>query len=75
MATLKARIVDKDGRVTGYVLGNGRRVSISQLVKMAERGQIPGVVAAHWRRRRDYIRSLPDGRARNNLSELPDIRE
>ena len=75
MAKVKAKIVDKNGRVTGYVLGNGRRVSMSQLLRMAERGQLPGLLPVRWRRRQDYIRSVPDGRKSSNLSELPEERE
>ena len=35
MAKLKAKCVNSEGTVTGYLLGNGRPVTMAQAVRMA----------------------------------------
>lgn len=72
MAKLKAQVV-KEEKVIGYVLGNGKRITMWEAVKMAKDGKIPGVHAVRPQGGRPYIRTDADGKERNNLEKLPKV--
>ncbi len=65
-------LVKSSGRITGYQLSDGSRVSKEDGVAMAKAGDIKGVGIAH-RKDSEYLKSLPDGTASNNLGNLPSI--
>lgn len=66
------RLVKQSGRVTGYELSNGKTVLKDEAVSMAKSGEIRGVGVA-TRKGSEYLRSLPDDKENNNLSNLPSI--
>ena len=61
-------LVRKNGKVSGYELSDGR--VLSKRVALAKQGGIRGVAIAS-RNGSEYLRSLPDGTASNNLGDLP----
>ena len=63
-------LVRKNGKVSGYELSDGRVLSKREGVALAKRGGIRGVAIAS-RNGSEYLRSLPDGTASNNLGDLP----
>ena len=65
-------LVKEKGRVTGYQLSDGSLVTKAQGVAMAREGGIKGVGIAS-RKRKEYLRSLPDEKEQNNLSSLPSV--
>ena len=65
-------LVKSSGRVTGYKLSNGKMLSKSDAVSLARRGGIAGVGISS-RKGSEYLKSLPDGRVKNNLSNLPSV--
>ncbi len=65
-------IVKKSGKISGYQLSNGQQISKDQGVEMAKSNQIRGVGVA-TNQGTEYLRALPDGNERNNLSNLPTI--
>lgn len=65
-------LVKRSGRVTGYQLSDGRVVTREEGVALAKRGEIAGVGIAH-RGDTEYLKSIPDGSAQNNLSNLPTV--
>ncbi len=67
-------LVKSSGRVTGYQLSDGSKVSKEQGVNMAKAGDIQGVGIAH-RKDSEYLKSLPDGTEDNNLGNLPSVSE
>lgn len=67
-------LVKSSGRVTGYQLSDGSKVSKEQGVSMAKSGDIQGVGIAH-RKNSEYLKSLPDGTEENNLGNLPSVSE
>lgn len=67
-------LVKSGGRITGYQLSDGARVSKEEGVMMAKNGEIQGVGVAH-RKDTEYLRSLPDGTENNNLGNLPSVSE
>jgi len=73
MAKLKAKRVSRDGTVTGYLLGNGKPVTMAQAVRMAEQGKLPGISVVRPEGKRPYIRTVADSKIANNLSELPEV--
>ena len=66
-------LVKSGGRVTGYQLSDGEKVSKEEGVAMAKAGEIRGVGVAH-RKDTEYLKSLPDASENNNLSSLPTVR-
>ena len=62
--------VRKNGKVSGYELSDGRVLSKREGVALAKQGGIRGVAIAS-RNGSEYLRSLPDGTASNNLGDLP----
>ena len=65
-------IVKESGKTTGYQISGDKIVSREQGVKMAKAGQLKGVGIA-TNKGSEYIKSLPDSKHRNNLSDLPTI--
>ena len=65
-------LVKSGGRITGYQLSDGSRVSKEDGVTMAKSGEIKGVGIAH-RKDSEYLKSLPDGTESNNLGNLPSV--
>ena len=63
-------LVRKNGKVSGYELSDGRVLSKREGVALAKQGGIRGVAIAA-RNGSEYLRSLPDGSASNNLGDLP----
>lgn len=67
-------LVKSNGRISGYQLSDGRTVTKEKGVAMAKAGEIRGVGVAH-RNDTEYLKSLPDGAANNNLGNLPSVSE
>lgn len=67
-------LVKDDGRISGYQLSDGRKVSKEEGVQMAKQNQIKGVAVAE-RKGSEYLRSLPDDKENNNLGNLPAVTE
>ena len=65
-------LVKEGGRITGYQLSDNSIVEKQQAVDMARQGQIAGVGIAH-RGETEYLKSIPDGSEKNNLSSLPSV--
>ena len=65
-------LVKERGRITGYQLSDDRIVSREEGVSLAKAGQIRGVGVAH-KKETEYLKSIPDGTERNNLSSLPTV--
>lgn len=65
-------LVKESGRVTGYQLSDGQILNKEEGVEAAKQGDIKGVGVA-TRQGNEYLKSLPDGREDNNLSNLPSI--
>lgn len=65
-------LVKSGGRITGYQLSDGSRISKEEGVALAKSGDIKGVGIAH-RKDSEYLKSLPDGTESNNLSNLPSV--
>lgn len=64
----------KSGKITGYQLSDGRRVSRAEGVQLAKNNGIKGVAVAE-KKGTEYLRALPDGNEANNLSSLPTVRD
>ena len=60
------------GRVTGYQLSDGRILDKAQAIAEAKSGGIRSVGIAK-RGGGEYLKSIPDGTDRNNLSNLPTV--
>ena len=67
-------LVKKDGEVTGYKLSDNSVVSKQHAVSMARNGDISGVAIAH-NGDTEYLKSIPNGKESDNLSNLPSITE
>ena len=65
-------LVKEGGKVTGYKLSDQSLVSKSDAVQMAKQGEIRGVGIA-YRGNTEYLKSIPDGKENNNLSNLPSV--
>ncbi len=63
-------IVKDKGAISAYQLSDGTIVSKDECLRLAKSGQIAGVGIAH-NQGTEYIKSLPDQNANNNLSNLP----
>lgn len=64
--------VKSSGDVTGYQLSNGQTVDLQTAVQMAKNREIKGVGVA-TNQGTEYLRSLPDNDASNNLGNLPTV--
>ncbi|MBQ9935351.1 MAG: DUF3892 domain-containing protein [Lachnospiraceae bacterium] len=67
-------LVKNNGRISGYQLSDGSKVSREQGVTMAKAGEIKNVGVAH-RKDTEYLKSIPDGSEDNNLGSLPSVSE
>ena len=68
------RLLRTNGKVSGYELSDGTRLTKSQGVALAKQGGIRGVAIAS-RNGAEYLRSLPDGDESDNLGDLPSARD
>ena len=64
------RLLRTNGKVSGYELSDGTRLTKSQGVALAKQGGIRGVAIAS-RNGSESLRSLPDGDPASNLGDLP----
>ncbi|WP_042275266.1 DUF3892 domain-containing protein [[Clostridium] dakarense] len=67
-------VVKHSGEIVGYELSNGQRLTKEEGIQMAKAGEILGVGVA-TRKGNEYLRTLPDEKENNNLSNLPSITE
>lgn len=67
-------VVKHSGEIVGYELSNGQRLTKEEGIQMAKSGEIRGVGVA-TRKGNEYLRTLPDEKENNNLSNLPSITE
>lgn len=65
-----SNLIRKNGKVTGYELSDGTVLNKSDGIALAKQGGIKGVAIAS-RNGSEYLRSLPDSKASNNLGSLP----
>lgn len=65
-------LVKEKGKVIGYQLEGGQMLTKEQGVSLAKEGGIQGVGIAS-RKGSEYLKSLPDGKDQNNLSNLPTV--
>jgi len=64
---------DEKGEINAYKLDNGEIVPKEQALLMAKQGAISGVSVAISKNGEEFLRSLPDNDANNNLENLPNI--
>ena len=67
-------LVKSSGRISGYQLSDGSKVSREQGVSMAKAGEIKNVGISH-RKDTEYLKSIPDDSEDNNLGSLPSVSE
>lgn len=65
-------LVKSSGKIAGYQLSDGRKITREEGVRMARENQIRGVAVA-VKKGTEYLRSLPDGSEDNNLGSLPTV--
>ncbi|MGL5151596.1 MAG: DUF3892 domain-containing protein [Clostridium sp.] len=63
-------IKNSSGEITHYVLSSGETLEKQAGVERAKSGEIEGVIISHSRKGEEYLRSKPDGKESNNLSEM-----
>ena len=63
-------LIKDEGKVTGYVLEDGRTLTKEEAVELAKQNGIRGVGVAS-RKGNEYLKSLPDEKDENNLGNLP----
>ena len=64
---------DDKGEINAYKLDNGEIVPKEQAVLMTKQGVIKGVSVVVSKNGEEFLRSLPDNDANNNLENLPDV--
>lgn len=64
---------DEKGEINAYKLDDGEIVPKEQAVIMAKQGSIKGVSVAISKKGEEFLRSLPDNDANNNLENLPNV--
>ena len=64
---------DDRGEINAYKLDNGEIVPKKQAVFMAKQGEIKGVSVVLSKNGEEFLRSLPDDDANNNLENLPNV--
>jgi hypothetical protein len=67
-------LIKKSGKISGYQLSDGEKVTKEQGVQMAKNNHIKGVSVA-VNQGTEYLRTVPDGNENNNLGNLPSIPE
>ena len=65
-------LVKTGGKITGYKLSDGKVLDKSKAVSLARSGGISGV-GIGVRKGSEYLKSLPDGKEKNNLGNLPSV--
>lgn len=65
-------LVKASGKITGYQLSDGRKITRAEGVQLARQNKIRGVAVA-VKKGTEYLRSLPDGSEDNNLGSLPTV--
>ncbi len=65
-------LIKKSGKISGYQLSDGEKVSKEQGVQMAKDNRIKRVGVA-VKQGTEYLRTLPDGDENNNLGNLPSV--
>jgi len=63
-------LIKDEGKVTGYELEDGRVLNKEEAVELAKQDGIRGVGVSS-RKGNEYLKSLPDNKDENNLSNLP----
>lgn len=64
---------DERGEINAYKLDNGELILKEQAVLMAKQGAIKGVSVVVSKNGEEFLRSLPDNDANNNLENLPNV--
>ncbi|MBC8062925.1 MAG: DUF3892 domain-containing protein [Clostridiaceae bacterium] len=64
---------DSRGEINAYKLDTGELVSKEQAVLMAKQGALKGVSVVVSKNGEEFLRSLPDSDANNNLESLPNV--
>ena len=64
---------DVKGEINAYKLDNGELVPKQRAVSMVKQGEIKGVSVVISKNGEEFLRSLPDEDASNNLENLPSI--
>ena len=62
---------DDKGEINAYKLDNGEIIPKEQAISMAKQGEIEGVSVVVSKNGEEFLRSLPDNDASNNLENLP----
>lgn len=65
-------LIKQSGKISGYQLSDGQKVTRDEGVRMAKNNKIKGVGVAS-KNETEYLRSLPDGKEANNLGNLPTV--
>lgn len=66
-----SKVMEKQGKIAGYELSNGKVVDVQEAVQMANDGKLSGVIVSTMSNGKDCLRSAKDGNPKNNLSNLP----
>ena len=66
------KLIRNNGKISGYQLSDGTVLTKAEGIALAKQGGIRGVAIAS-RSDSEYLRSLPDGSASNNLGDLPSV--
>ena len=67
------KLIKEGSEVVGYELSSGEHISVQQAVEMAKQNKLEHVGVSTSKDGSQYIRSLADGDASNNLGNLPSI--
>lgn len=67
-------LIKKAGKISGYQLSDGSRVTKEKGVELARQNKIKGVAVA-INQGTHYLRALPDSAENNNLGNLPSVSE
>lgn len=66
------KLVKSAGKVVGYQLSSGQQITKEEGIQMAKDGSIKGVAVA-VNQGNEYLRTLPDEKEGNNLSNLSTV--
>lgn len=67
------KVIKYGSKIMGYEIENGHQIGKAAAIEMAKKGEIKGVTVGISSKGDEYLRSLPDDNAENNLSNLPTI--
>ncbi|MDR2520178.1 MAG: DUF3892 domain-containing protein [Eubacteriaceae bacterium] len=65
-------LVRRSGKVTGYQFADGSVLNKTEALRLAKKGGIQGVGIAK-RNGTEYLKTLPDGSTKTNLTNLPKV--